>query len=796
MEKIKSFLSTWYGVATLGTVVTIILNSTIFSVYLSSSVPQGWDGAGHFVASVEYAEHIFPRAWGWLSQWSGGLPYPQYYPPLFITFFALLYKIFFFIPELVIFHTGIVFAQIGSIWVYALLLKKHNLSVMGQYFGISCYILFICSFFPILGVIGLTINSTLNTAMAPQLFSGICFMLFVVGLLRIKEKKYQLLSIISFSGIVLSNAHFILPAALFFCMSAVSSLFIENKKKRILYIYIVVGLFAVGITMYWALPLMYNYDFLTTYPSFVQPSLGTILKVPLFVGALIVGIFLSIYKKKKEIILYTTFLVLVTIAAAAVHLLSRFGVVAHTQRLLSLFVIFAPLVYAHGYQYVSEKLGAKYKRKAVPLFVFIGTIVLLCVTVPIWSGTNMIGIYRSEKSDSVEEIKTYLAQNPRQGFLSVEHDVLRNEPSSFVFNSLYGLYTRVPVFVLRESSISSPFMTPIRNMFSLEPEGWGFKSYLMFTRTFTQRPIVERVDIALRHHMNSFLVRSLYMRNLLSQDNRIVLEKDFGKWALYRAKKINPQGEVLAHKPILFFGKKSFGYRSIHDYDWSKLQEMLLVANSDYTSIYPNNQHIDTNTEIAGGGALFIAEYTYKDINKAYAAIIAFAETGPVVLVEDQTNALYTKLATYIKSNNTNIVVLPRYPRMSMQVEASDSNAVTKKDAIGKGIVDTLQTMQIKKQDTSVIVEQVSFSNKKTTATLSADPKDFVWVRIAQSYFPTWSTKQGSLYMASPAFTAVYTNKKEIVLDFGTPWYVGVGEMITIITIGGIIFWYRKKTTE
>src|SRR5437588_13113047 len=44
---------------------------------------RAWDGTGHFAAAQIYNQTIFPDTFGWTQAYFGGMPFPNFYPPLF-----------------------------------------------------------------------------------------------------------------------------------------------------------------------------------------------------------------------------------------------------------------------------------------------------------------------------------------------------------------------------------------------------------------------------------------------------------------------------------------------------------------------------------------------------------------------------------------------------------------------------------------------------------------------------------------------------------------------------------------
>lgn len=55
-----------------------------------SGVPRAWDGTGHYGIAQIYAQSVFPDTFGWTQAHFAGMPFPNFYPPLFFWCAALL----------------------------------------------------------------------------------------------------------------------------------------------------------------------------------------------------------------------------------------------------------------------------------------------------------------------------------------------------------------------------------------------------------------------------------------------------------------------------------------------------------------------------------------------------------------------------------------------------------------------------------------------------------------------------------------------------------------------------------
>src|ERR1700741_5615778 len=63
----------------------------LWSYIWTAAASRGWDGTGHFAIAILYDQLIFPNTAGWTNAYFGGMPFPNFYPPLFYWSVALLH---------------------------------------------------------------------------------------------------------------------------------------------------------------------------------------------------------------------------------------------------------------------------------------------------------------------------------------------------------------------------------------------------------------------------------------------------------------------------------------------------------------------------------------------------------------------------------------------------------------------------------------------------------------------------------------------------------------------------------
>ena len=68
---------------------TLLVRDLLLDVWRSGR-PRAWDGTGHYGIAQIYAQSIFPDTFGWTHAHFAGMPFPNFYPPLFFWCVALV----------------------------------------------------------------------------------------------------------------------------------------------------------------------------------------------------------------------------------------------------------------------------------------------------------------------------------------------------------------------------------------------------------------------------------------------------------------------------------------------------------------------------------------------------------------------------------------------------------------------------------------------------------------------------------------------------------------------------------
>ena len=271
----KSFLTKYFKVFSifsalfaLSGLLLFLLNKQIITVYFFNEFVGGWDGSGHYAIAKLYANNIFPSFWGWIPNWYGGMPFPQFYPPFFYFFNALIYKssclefnlVF---KSIVLFSTVLIPVLISNLYF-----KTINKSKIQAFFVFLLSIVLITAKSKI-GYIGVSISSILNNGLVTQPMAFIFLLLWLTFFIDIDKKAInKYFSAFFLTLIFLTNVHVAIITFFLFGFIFIYKLIEKRKRfcdKKALFsfflLYFLSGFIPLLVASFWYLPMIYYYDY-------------------------------------------------------------------------------------------------------------------------------------------------------------------------------------------------------------------------------------------------------------------------------------------------------------------------------------------------------------------------------------------------------------------------------------------------------------------------------------------------------------------------------------------------------
>ena len=112
-------------VLSLITLLPVALTSFVWLELIHGVASRAIDGSGHFAMAQIYDQTIFPDTFGWTNAYFAGMPFPNFYPPLFFWLVSLLHRIAFA-------RSGIQGNACCTAYLYAVSILGRRLRTFGQ----------------------------------------------------------------------------------------------------------------------------------------------------------------------------------------------------------------------------------------------------------------------------------------------------------------------------------------------------------------------------------------------------------------------------------------------------------------------------------------------------------------------------------------------------------------------------------------------------------------------------------------------------------------------------------------
>lgn len=253
----------------------VVYNDRLLDVW-RSGVPRAWDGTGHYGIAQIYAQSIFPDTFGWTNAHLGGMPFPNFYPPLFFWSVALLAKTQLF-SFLAAFKLMVVLPLLlipAALWFFAWSLSGKDYRVAFWSAFVGLYPLTSPRFGgQIQWASGLDYFSTLSIGMYTQPL-GFVLLLAWYGVYVVAHRRRLLfmLSSLLLALAVLANylnviiAAIIVAATLLVDLVRLSRNHANNDFRRYLFAHFLSPIISLALTLFWVVPLISSYDYFVTRP--------------------------------------------------------------------------------------------------------------------------------------------------------------------------------------------------------------------------------------------------------------------------------------------------------------------------------------------------------------------------------------------------------------------------------------------------------------------------------------------------------------------------------------------------
>lgn len=800
----------------LGAFLIYLLNKELIDFYIINKYVGGWDGSGHFAIGKYYADNIFPSVWGWIPNWYNGMPFPQFYPPLFYYLLALIHNLTGFDYQNLFKYFLILLSFVTPGITALLYYYRVNKSKFQSLFVLAISVIFISAKSKI-GFVGVSLSSLLNNGLATQPLAFIFFLLWLFFFVDISKKPINKYLTGFFLFLVfLSNAHVVLVAFLFFVTIFVTNfLRLEDRSlykketRNFVYLYFFSGFIPLVAAGFWYIPMLTYYSYSTsTALGFYWGSLFEIFSQHYY---LIIIFALSIYlfKKIKEIIpktiIITTFTLIILEAIKINELLPDLPL--HIDRWFGTIYFLYPILIVYIVWKAKTIIEKRYLYNLIIFIVSILVIYNLVLTGGLRD--NLRGIYLDSNLSNITSILEYFREEEnKDGLIMVEAHTQYSAPADKVLNTYLGMQGNKTIYtIIRESAISSLFYTPIRNALSFENECWGINCQLSFYDKFLEDDFEKHLSTALDYGINKFLIRSAQQKEEFDESPLVEEVASFQQWKIYESTEERQKATIPEKEPILVISdietKKD---RPVFDYISLVENINVRLHRTDIVFVLAPTSKIDDLDieDLKKFKNIIVSAYNYDYFDVAAHKMDQLAENSKIIAAYPQDyDEILFNYVDVLSEDNDDVIILEEYLN-----EAAEENEELE-PVVLEGIRYEPQSMdsyeeliklidaEIDDTDYDATIEYTELGDTYNSIKINNPTGDRIPVVINQSHFPTWeSINDNNIYMASLVNRMIFIENDDSIY-FKTPNALSLAHLISIIGILSVLYFlyrdYKRK---
>jgi hypothetical protein len=764
--------------------ITLLLSLRELSAFWNAPWTGSFDGMSHVVVGEYYANNVFPKTSGWMPHWFGGMPFPDFYPPLFYWVTALIYRLtpLSYLTTVRLFLTILILALPGLTAMLTSSLTRNRWAT----FSAGCLSAIAVSYpdYPY----GIAADATFREGFFTQLPAYVCLLMWYHcfinsgGTLRSRIAARGL-----FFLLLLSNVH-VVPVAVLLIGSfwTISLLhyrrtpdFRELRETARSHFSLLFP--AAAAAAFWYVPLLSHIRYFTAVavpplPASRWAAVSTVSAVLTCIAAVT-----SFVDKNRAVQAVSLACILLGIGTFAE--ISTLVPSAPLQpfRLLASF----PFLSCVPASYLFGRLITWFPAPAVRAA---ACVLLLCPFAwDLYMERATVSEYRNipvvNDPSGAAKLSSTLSANPRITNIEIPSVPLipayLDDPAYLTIAgnlAKQGLDSTYIAF--RESAVSSLFMVPARNDFSESTEAWGIDSKLAFDEDFLSQSVDQRLDLADYLGIGRFIVYSPEMTAMLAGNPMLVRENTYGQWTSYQLSHPSSRARVLEYEPALFIGPVNFKKRSAWSYDYVRFQEEILF-HGDFSVplVRANDAWVDTTADLDRFRTVIMTDYQYHNLDRAWERLRKFAETGTIICVPDN-SPLSDRLQTLAHAS-ANVHVFDR-------LRGSDDDLNPLRDQIQKILSTLSRTKRRVPGAATNSVQRIVISGDRIEVGLRTPASSALPVLVKSSYFPAWRRTDSDepLYMVTPTFILTYVHDSA-VLRFvqTTSVWIGLCVLLTAVAL-------------
>ncbi|MCA1594174.1 MAG: hypothetical protein LC754_16420 [Acidobacteria bacterium] len=747
--------------------------------------PRATDGSGHWGSALIYVRTIFPDTFGWTHAYFGGMPFPNFYPPLFHWCVGLLRA-----TDLVSFATAFKLALTSpllllpaAIWLLAWRMSQKNRTVAT---AAACAVVLLMTDvrFQIL-TCGLDYSSTLNAGFYTQPLGFVLLIAWYVVYLGAHRRRWRtVLACALLALTALANFFNALTAALFICATLLCDLFqlmnsvderSRGEARRALAAHFFTPFVALGLALFWLVPMFGGYDYFVTRPLIVP--LGNLISAPLWgwYAAAALGVMLWLRKRTSATRPFLLNLLALACTVVFASTLSPRWFPLQAFRFFSTLNFLLAVPVGRFLAAIADGLKIQFKtplnsRGILRHLLVVSGALLLIGVVRAAQPPSGSAFYTSLDDVRIEAVLNF-AREHRDGRYLVETLDNVKDPQlhadSPALNAYLGAQGNETVSVVyREASPNALFFNAQANAFSDGTDSFGISSALADDLDFASQPLSHHLARARFLGIRYLVIATDRMKERLAHEADVGARHDFDRWSIFELKgEMMPHVTALKNRPALVVSNFSVKGRRRNEYDFVRLAEEQF--NDDWFDVLltraPTTK-IDRLQNLDDFGALVLDTYDCDDESLALQQLRDFAVRRPLILLSSDASLFRRIRASVSDFPQAHFIERTIDEEPGESVEALEPAAHYDSSSIRatwREIRRTLETHEPAVEATGVAVNgEIEQNRIQLTPGAPFSSGQSVPVLIETTYFPNWRRPDGSeIYAASPFFMLTFIHE-------------------------------------
>jgi hypothetical protein len=616
------------------------------------------DGSGHWGVAQIYNAGVFPDTFGWTDAYFGGMPFPNFYPPLFhwlvgllgatgLLSFGAAFKLALFVPTLL---------MPAAVWLLARRLSDGSARVALSS-ACACVLMLVNMRFQT-STCGLDYASTFVAGFYTQPLGFVLLLAWFAVYVRARRSRLRAAACCVLLALtVLGNffnaftAALLVAATLAFdllSLRATKGTQARAQARRTLAVHFVTPLVALALCLFWLVPMSATYAYFVTRPLVIP--LGGLITPWLWAWYAVSAFGVLLWWRRSgegESGGFARAYILTLLALAACVVFAStvappwFPLQAF--RFLSTlnFMLAVPVGVAAGGALDFFKIEVRRPLAAWPLARHVFVVILAVVAFGLFQSTRPTGglaFYTPSENERLEAVLRF-AREHRDGRYMVEVlNLVDNSlhPDSPALNAYLGAQgNEAQGVVYREASPNSVFFNALTNAVSTGKDSFGISSVLADDLDFAAQPLARHLERARWLGVRYVVAESDELKGKLAREPSVVARHDFDRWSVFEiGGGAAPRARVLSYRPALVVSDFSVKGRRRGDLDFVRLAEEqfgdgwfdVLLARSEETKV-------DRLSDLGDFGALVLDRYDCDDEGRAFALLRDFARRRALVLL-------------------------------------------------------------------------------------------------------------------------------------------------------------------